>query len=75
MDDLTTEQKLEIGRMIREGVSDDGINAVVRSWIDAGAIYATYVEYGKPWVTFTKTVEGSITPVIDETHQLPEGQS
>jgi hypothetical protein len=74
MDDLTTEQKLEVGRMLREGVSDDGINAVVQSWVNAGARYATYVEYGKPWIKVTKTVEGSITPVIDETHQLTEGQ-
>lgn len=73
---LTEEQKLEIGRMLREGVSDEGIRAVVDAWqLSKGEYlqtyqyimheahrptYAFYVEFGLPPIDESKTVEGSI---------------
>ncbi len=63
--------KLEIGRMLLEGVSDEGIQVVVDNWKRERAInpftaYAAFVEYGLPPVDNSKTVEGSITEPITQ---------
>ncbi len=65
---LTTEQKLEIGQMLREGVSQAGIEIVIESWcVQPNVSYATFVEYGKPPTNDANVVEGSITcPITDE---------
>jgi hypothetical protein len=57
--------KIEIGRMLQEGVSDEGIQAVVEDWkrqvsINPYATYAAFVEYGLPLIDQSKVVEGSI---------------
>lgn len=68
---MQEELKIEIGRMLQEGVSDEGIQAVVEYWKremsinpftcpSPSAIYAQYVEYGLPPLDPNKTVEGSL---------------
>jgi len=74
MDELTTEMKLEIGRMLQEGVSDLGIKVVIDAWkrqraIDPHATYAAYTEYGLPPINPNKTVEGSLVET-DETRLI-----
>ncbi len=69
---LTTEQKLEIGQTLREGVSLVGIEVVIESWfVHPTARYAAFVEYGKPPTKETNVVEGSIIePITDEKRLL-----
>ncbi len=62
---LDPEMKLEVGRMLLEGVSDEGIKAVVDDWkrqmsINPYATYAAFVEYGLPPMDPNNVVEGSI---------------
>lgn len=57
--------KIEIGRMLQEGVSDEGIQAVVEDWkrqvaINPFTAYGAFVEYGLPPIDQSKVVEGSI---------------
>ncbi len=69
---LTTEQKLEIGQMLREGVSQAGIEVVIESWFTHPNVrYAAFIEYGKPPTNDANVVEGSITePITDEKRLL-----
>ncbi len=87
MDELISEMKLEIGRMLQEGVSDLGIQVVIDAWKRQRAInpfanaldgwvadrtYAAYVEYGLPSIDPAKTVEGSLVePITDESKLIP----
>ena len=59
---LDPEMKLEIGRMLLEGVSDEGIKVVIDAWKRQRAInpYAAFVEYGLSPIDQSKVVEGSI---------------
>lgn len=68
---LDPEMKLEVGRMLLEGVSDEGIQVVVDNWKRERAInpftaYAAFVEYGLPPIDNSKTVEGSIVLAANE---------
>lgn len=59
---MTEAMKIEIGRMLQEGVSDEGIQVVMDAWKRQRAInpYAAFVEYGLPPIDQSKIVEGSI---------------
>ena len=74
--DISEAMKLEIGRMLGEGLSIEGIQVVMEAWqnarVNPTASYAAYVEYGYPPIDTSKTVEGSIIePVTDERLLLP----
>jgi hypothetical protein len=72
---IADEIKLEIGRMLREGLSEAGIKCVVDAWDHATDTlrYATFVEYGTH--PESNVVEGSVVyPVTDETRLLPGGE-
>ena len=62
MDD---EMKIEIGRMLMEGVSLEGIQVVMDAWMKARSVnpdspYASFTEIGLPPLDPDKTVEGSL---------------
>lgn len=59
------EMKIEIGRMLIEGISEEGIKVVVDAWMKARSVnpdslYASFVEIGLPPLDPDKTVEGSL---------------
>jgi len=65
------ERKLEIGQMLREGVSQAGIKVIIDSWLmHPDARYATFVEYGKPPTNDANVVEGSIVESITDEGRL-----
>jgi len=62
---LTEAMKIEVGRMLREGVSDEGIKAVIQwhpypEMIFSDASYAPFIEYGKPPFPFEEGTPGII---------------
>lgn len=65
---MTEAMKIEIGRMLQEGVSDEGIKVVMDAWKRQRAInpYAAFVEYGLLPIDPNKTVEGSIVLAANE---------
>ncbi len=69
--------KIEVGRMRQEGVSDEGIQAVVDDWkrqvsINPFTAYGAFVEFGLPPIDPNKTVEGSIVEPITDKKRLLE---
>lgn len=70
--ELSEDQKSEVGRMIIEGVSPEGIQAVMDAWVKArleqDVKYDLRVEYGFTPIDETKTIEGSLVEVRVPTH-------
>ena len=64
-EDMTDEMKIEIGRMLMEGVSLEGIQVVMDAWLKARSVnpdssYASFTEIGLLPLDPNKTVEGSL---------------
>jgi len=67
---MIDDMKIEVGRMLMEGISLEGIQIVMDAWMKArvnpDSLYASFVEFGLPPLDPDKTVEGSLVKIDEE---------